>query len=44
VFQCRVGILAPGAGGGDVAVTGGVGAEVALPRSHLMEAPRGELV
>jgi len=30
--------------GGDFAVPGGVGAEVALPRSHLVEAARGELV
>jgi len=33
-----------GAGGGDIAVPGGVGAEVALPRSHLVEAARSELV
>jgi len=33
-----------GAGGGDVAVPGGVGAEVALPRSPLVEAARSELV
>jgi len=33
-----------GARGGDFAVPGGVGAEVALSRSHLVEAARGELV
>jgi len=33
-----------GARGGDIAVPGGVGAEVALPRSHLVEAARSELV
>jgi len=38
------GILAAGAGGGGVALPGRVGAEVALSRSHLMEAAHGELV
>jgi len=33
-----------GARGGDFAVPGGVGAEVTLPRSHLVEAARGKLV
>jgi len=31
-------------GGGGVAVPRGVGVEVALPRSHLVEAARSELV
>jgi len=44
VFKCLGGILALGAGGGNVAVPGGVGAEITLPRSHLVEATRGELV
>jgi len=44
VFKCLGGFLAFGAGGGDIVVPGGVGAEVALPRSHLVEAARGELV
>ena len=44
VFQRLRSALATGAGGGDVAVPAGVGAEVAFPRSHLMEASRGELV
>jgi len=35
---------ATGARGGDFAVPGGVGADVTLPRSHLVEAARGELV
>ena len=33
-----------GARGGGIAVPGGVGAEVTPPRSHLVEAARGELV
>jgi len=44
VLECLRGILASGAGGGGIAVPGGVGAEVAFPRSHLIEAARGELV
>jgi len=44
VFECLGGTLATGAGGGGIAVPGRVGAEVALPRSHLVEAARGELV
>ena len=35
---------AAGAGGGEVTVPGWVGAEVTLPRSHLVEATRGEPV
>jgi len=38
------GSLAHGAGGGDITVPRWVGAEVALLRSHLMQAARGELV
>jgi len=38
------GLLAAGAGGRGIVVPRGVGAEVALPRSHLVEAARGELV
>ena len=44
VIQCLWGIQASGAGGWDIAISGGVGAEVALPRSHLVEAASGELV
>ena len=33
-----------GARGGEVAIPGGVGAEVTLPRSHLVEAAHGKLV
>jgi len=44
VLECLGGTLAAGAGGGDLAVPGGVGTDVALPRSHLREASRGELV
>ena len=44
VLECLRGILAFPAGGGGIAVPGGVGAEVAFPRSHLVEAARGELV
>jgi len=44
VLECLGGELAPRAGCGDVTVPGGVGAEVALPRSHLVVAARGELV
>ena len=36
MLEYRGGILAAGAGGGGVAVPGRVGAEVALPRSHLV--------
>jgi len=43
VLECLGGTLADVAGGGGVAVTRRVGAEVALPRSHLVEAARGEL-
>ena len=35
---------ATGPRGGDFALPGGVGAEVTLPRSHLVEAAGGELV
>ena len=38
------GVPAAGAGGGDIAVPGRVGAEVTPPRSLLVEAARGELV
>jgi len=38
------GLQATGARGGDFAIPGGVGAEVALPRSHLVEATQGEFV
>ena len=38
------GAQAARAGGGGVAVPQGVGVEVALPRSHLVEAARCELV
>jgi len=44
VFECLGGTLATGAGGRGVVVPGGVGAEVAFPRSHLVEAARGEVV
>jgi len=44
VFECFGGTLAPWAGGGDIAVPGWVGSEVALPRSHLVEAARRKLV
>jgi len=44
VLECLGGTLAAGACVGGVAVPGGVGAEVALPRSHLVDASRGELV
>jgi len=44
MLECLGGTLAAGAGGGGIVVPGGVGAEVALPRSHLMEAARRELV
>ena len=40
VFECFGGTLGPEARGGDIAVPGGVGAEVALPRSHRVEAAR----
>ena len=38
------GALTTGAGGGDITGPGRVGAEVALPRPHLVEGTRGELV
>ena len=44
MFERLGGGQAAGARGGDFAVPGGVGAEVALPRSHLVEAARGEFV
>ena len=44
VFERLWGGQTAGARGGDVAVPGGVGVEVALPRSHLVEAARSELV
>ena len=44
MFECLGGTLASRAGGGAVAVPGGVGAEIALPRSHLVEASRREFV
>ena len=44
MLECLRGSLALGAGDGDIPVPGGVGAEVALPRSHLMEAAGGKVV
>ena len=44
MLECLGGSLAFGAGGVDIAVPGGVGAEVALPRSHLVEAACGKPV
>jgi len=44
VLECVGGTLAAGACVGGVAVPGGVGPEVATPRSHLVDASRGELV
>jgi len=44
MFERLGSALATGAGGGDVAVPRRVGPEVALPRSHLVEAARGEFV
>ena len=44
VLERHGGGQATGARGGHFAVPGGVGAEVTLPRSHLVEAARGELV
>ena len=44
VLERLGGAATTGAGGGDFVVPGRVGAEVALPRSHLEEATRGELV
>jgi len=44
VLKSLGGTLAPGAGGGGIVVPRRVGAEVALPRSHLVEAAHGELV
>jgi len=38
------GLLAAGAGGGDFAVPGGVGAEIALTRPHLVQATRSKFV
>jgi len=44
VLACLWGILAPGAGGGGIAVPRGMGAEVTLPRSDLVQSTRGEFV
>jgi len=44
VVEYLKGTLATGAGGGGVAVPSRVGTEVALPRSHLVDAASGELV
>jgi len=44
VFEGLRGVLAAGAGGGDIVVQGRVGVEVALRRSHLVEVARGKLV
>jgi len=44
VLKCLGGTEAAGAGGGSVAIQRRMGAEVALPRSHLLEAARGEPV
>jgi len=44
VLEPLVGAQATGAGGGGVRVPRGVGAEVALPGSRLVEAARGEFV
>ena len=44
VLERLRGALAPGAGGGTVVGPGRVGAEVALTRSHLVEAARGKPV
>jgi len=44
MLECLGGSLASGAGGGGIAVPRGVGAEVAFPRSHLVEAARGKLI
>jgi len=44
MFERLGGAKTTGAGGGDVAVPGRVGAEVTLSRPHLVEASRGELV
>jgi len=44
VLERLGGSQAAGAGSGGIAVPGRVGAEVALPRSHLVEAAHGELI
>jgi len=44
VLERRGGGQTTGARGGDFAIPGGVGAVVALPRSHQVEATRGEFV
>jgi len=44
VLERLRGAQTTGAGGGGDAIPGGVGAEVALTRSHLVKAARGELV
>jgi len=40
MLECLGDILAPGAGGGGIAVPRRVGVEVAFPRSHLVEVAR----
>jgi len=40
MLECLGGTLAAGAGGGGIAIPRGVGAEVAPPRSHLVQAAR----
>ena len=44
MFESLGGVLTARAGGGGIVVPGGVGADVALPRSHLVEPAGGELV
>jgi len=44
VLECLGGTLELGAGRGDVGIAGGVGTEVAFPRSYLVEGSRRELV
>jgi len=44
VLKCLGGFVAAGAGGLGIAVTGPVAAEVALPRSDLVQAARVEVV
>ena len=44
MLECLRGTLAFGAGDGAVVIPGGVGAEVTLPRSHLVKAACGQLV
>jgi len=43
VLECLGGLGAAGAGGGAIIVPGRVGAEVALPRPHLVKASCVEL-